>query len=780
MIIASSHYLAGYAHRTLPFAFVRAMERHAEKNKISPIGPSLKLFECFCDIAKIKFNYTTLSRKKVFTKIVNCFVGAILSDNFVKGSPDTKRRWIKRFIDCLSYLRAEVPGMPVISLDTADSERCKLEWENLSGKNFEHLDQHAVHYWKGWPIVALTGAPAYLKLSMLWHSHGPKFTEDLYQAWNAFVGKNAKPSTTEINRFCEFLAKNSDAWPISTFKNPLELKQLFLSYMREFFTSGSTQGSQKKQKNQEAKSAQTQHSIIMSWNIFISNVETAFIAPGLWARPFTPLPRIQKRDQIGALKHKIKVNDQGIEVQNQLITEIPLHITDNEAVELIFHKVEYDISVVQSWALTQSKSLYERASRRKDLAKIGKPYTPGQPKRPSKQNTPLEDHCATFEAYGLPANLSEFRRQYGEKSIQTTMAYDLGIPTAGTLFAHQCLLVSAHPKITHHSILNLELYNPNGVVSGFLPTDTGYQLTCYKDRRGAKLSEIKIDLTEESARWVKEVIEITQPLRDKLRKENDDSWRYLFLSCSDAFSSPGKTNKAWTPNSLKKHPNLRARIEQQFEPHTPLRGEELVNYISRVSLARLRASCGVAVYLKTRDVKEMAKALGHAKHSAQLLAHYLPQSLLAFFQSRWVRIFQKGFIVLAMKDSPYLLKATSFTSMAELDVFLKNHTIKEIPEHLEDPERTGTQRPDIAHNQGQIHIGIGAGSLAALLSLELAVKQALRPRDVCGKAKYWAEFASVLTAEIERDNDGVLHEHLASARQQCDAARMEELIYDAA
>lgn len=763
MIISSSQYLSAFAHRKLPASFVRAMKRHAEENKIPAIATPLKLFECFCDVTRIKFGYTSLSRKRVLIKTVQGFVGALLSDSFTEGHPPTKANWAQKFIDTLSHLRKEVPGMPDITAIPANIDACKEQWRKLSENSYKNLDPSAVRYWSSWPIKASTGSPAYLKLSELWHSHGQKFTDDLYHAWKSFTGKSAVVSTTEINRFCKFLAANANTWPASTFADPIAIKHLFMSYMRDYFSRDNSRNSL---------------SLVRGWNSFISNIEGVFIGPGLWARPFTSLPRIQIQATTGA-KHKLKVNDHGVEVQNQLITEIPLHITDSEAIELLFHKVDYDISVVRCWALAESKSLFERARRRTELAKIGQPYIPGQP-RPTKRGTLFQDHCATFEVNGFPKSPVEFKRQYGQDAKRTPMAHELGIPTAGTLFPYQCLLVSEHPKITTRFLIKLELYNPQGVTSGFLATDKGYQLIGFKDRRGASLSEMKVDLTDDSARWIKEVIEITQPLRDELRKKNDDRWRYLFLDCGEAFTNPGETTRPWSPSALKKHPKLRARLEHQFAPHIQLRDQALVDFISRVSLSRLRASCGVAVYLKTKDVKEMAKALGHAKYSAQLLAHYLPQSLLAFFQSRWVRIFQKGMIVLAMEKSPYILKATSFESMDELHRFLENHAIKEIPAHLVDPDGAEQRHPTAAAGSREIHIGVGAGSLTALLSLELAVKHATRPCEVSGKAKYWAEFASVITAEIERDNDGTLHEHLALAKQHCDPSRMEGLIYDAA
>lgn len=221
-----------------------------------------------------------------------------------------------------------------------------------------------------------------------------------------------------------------------------------------------------------------------------------------------------------------------------------------------------------------------------------------------------------------------------------------------------------------------------------------------------------------------------------------------------------------------------------------LRGNDLKEFVKRICLSRIRASCGVAIYLESRDVKQMAKALGHAKHSANLLAHYLPEPILAFFESRWVRIFQRGMICLAMKDSPFFIEAMSFATMEELHTFLENHAIKEIPTHLENPEHIrevtkrrapvdiGIPRQSTMKVQ-QLYIQVDPGMLTTLLSLEQAVAKAEQPSRVSGKARYWAEFSKMVCAEIERDNDGLLKAHLHTAKNNVDPTRMEALIYAA-
>ncbi len=175
----------------------------------------------------------------------------------------------------------------------------------------------------------------------------------------------------------------------------------------------------------------------------------------------------------------------------------------------------------------------------------------------------------------------------------------------------------------------------------------------------------------------------------------------------------------------------------------------------------------------------MAKALGHARYDTLLMRRYLPEAILAFFQTRWIRIFQKGFICEAMKDSPYLLEAANFSNIEELHSFLANHALKLIPHHLSNPEHT-TAENEINTDQRvkQVLISIDPGIMTALVSLEKAVDIALTPEKVCGRATYWADLSRKVVAEINRGNDYLLKQHLSDALTHCNPEKMKELIYE--
>ncbi|MNC81633.1 hypothetical protein D3C75_1348210 [compost metagenome] len=67
-----------------------------------------------------------------------------------------------------------------------------------------------------------------------------------------------------------------------------------------------------------------------------------------------------------------------------------------------------------------------------------------------------------------------------------------------------------------------------------------------------------------------------------------------------------------------------------------------------------------------------------------------------------------------------------------------------------------------------------------MLSLEAAVKNPKKDKEVCGLAKYWADVSKAVSDEIERGSDSLLKEHLNTARIHCNPSQMEKVIYVAA
>ncbi|KXS54191.1 MAG: hypothetical protein AWU57_1437, partial [Marinobacter sp. T13-3] len=648
----------------------------------------------------------------------------------------------------------------------------ETEWNEIAAEELDlaSLDEVTLLYWGGWRTQSRKGREIFLEFHELYHSHGREFTVQHYTRWLKFNSKQSAPNTRIINRFARFLNANAEKWPTSTFDDPIKITKCFKDFLKDNFLTA----------HQENRNLTAE---IKAWNRFISNIDEVFFQSGTWPEPFGEgIPKLSLREVAGA-QTRVSRNDSGVEVHDKLITEVPLQFTDDQAIELIFSQIRKDLDLIEAWATAQAWSLRKRQLKRKQLAKQGSPFAPNF-MNPSKArelkyipDDALPDLCARFEHHGYLIHKPDQSLDVLYCCLQRQpLAYQFGLPTVDSLFPFMCLLVLKYPKITHSFLQDLELYDKNNQLSGFVKTDSGYQLTGYKDRRKKHHAEQKILLSARSAVLVHQVIQITQPLRDYLRKNGDNNWRKLFLTCGKSFGYPKAGHMTyWSGNVLS---SKFSELEDQFGKFTNLKGERLKKFLCRVTLGSIRASKAVQIYLDTKSVQQMAEALGHLKYNPKLLSHYLPDSILAFFQTRWIRIFQKAFICEAMKDSPYLLKATEFQSMEELHEFLKNHAIKEIPEHLSDPL---IDRHSLAiESNDQVVISIDKGILTALLSLDRAVETAKKKENLSGLAIYWSTISKLIEKEIIKNNDHLLRQHLVAAKENIDPKKMEELIYDTA
>jgi hypothetical protein len=118
--------------------------------------------------------------------------------------------------------------------------------------------------------------------------------------------------------------------------------------------------------------------------------------------------------------------------------------------------------------------------------------------------------------------------------------------------------------------------------------------------------------------------------------------------------------------------------------------------------------------------------------------------------------FQKAIICEAMKDSEYLLEATKFEKIDDLHEFLTNHALKNIPKSVMSDHIDNRQKmieKSNSDDNSQIYFSVDKGILVALMSLENAVKFAMKNKTINGYAKYWSKVSELITKEIERGND---------------------------
>jgi hypothetical protein len=752
-IITNTGYLHHYPFLALSDDVVTAMGQ-APSTPYTTSVP-IKLFEVFCHVTDTRVCYADLSSKQ-FRLTVKRFLGTLYHKDLVDSHPFTQTTYRKAFIQILDSLRSKIPTLIDTDWTLLDVEP-DISYLSLADTKLNHS---LIRYWNGWQVCSGKKASSYLKLSPLWLSHGQAFTEQFYEQCKEHLESGNIRLSSVINKFVRYLALNSEQWPPSTFYNPTTVRHVFLGFMRFYFLEA----------NDNSKDLIAQN---VAFAQFINLCTRAFIESGVWATPFERLPKPEIKRPPGT-QSNIRKSETGVLVHDKLLTEIPISITDNQAIDILFKKIDSDLNTIRQWALEQVSDFKIRIERRNKLAKTGTPSSYGGGNK-TIHRIGLANICATFNRDGFITSKTYTKRAFGDVTTVDETSKLLALPTTDSLFPFQCLLVMNHPEITESFLKNLELYNPENKRTGFIEDGNESTLVSYKDRKGKNLSLQAIRLTQEETAWIRLIIDITSPLREALRSRNDKRWRELFLTCGQGFADPGSMKPPrWYLSRLKSEQTIRDRVTTMFHPHTHLRDEALLKFIDRISLTSIRSSAGVSVYLQTGDGEKMSQVLGHTEYNPELLRRYLPDPILEFFQSRWVRIFQKAIICETMKSSPHLAQATKFESMDELHEFLQNHALSELPSHIKDPEGINAFR----ECSSELFISVNPGALGALMSLESAVNNAKKPNLVSGKAKYWASISKHIVTHIKSGTDSLLKKHLNSAIQHINPNQMAKLIYE--
>ncbi|QFG32500.1 hypothetical protein F6476_26725 [Pseudomonas umsongensis] len=764
-IIKGSLALVNYPFTTLPPDVLSLMHRCYAPIALDGMGQMTKLFDAYCSITQTKITYLGLSMPG-FEQTVRGYLGALSDPSFVDLSRGMRNHYAREFVRLLDEMAKEIPLLPTF--------KGKDGWPKPNARHWtaakQHLDPEAVRFWNGWPVETASDKTIYISLARVWLSHGAEFAEDVYKCLSQHTIKMKRPRCSELSAFLNFIADHSERWPVNIFRDPIQIKQAFLDFMVWYFTDQHNQG------NDLATATK-------SYAAFIKLVDSTMIASGLWVKPFSgSLPKPKVVSVPGANTNK-KKNKKGEVIKHKLITEVPYEVTDSQAIDLLFKVIKADNDILYRWASSKAWKTSNAQKARDRLAKAGSPKSIIYATHATLEDVEPEDVCAAFNMHGFAYVNKDFSKRFGKNITREWLNTFLKLPTPDDLYPFKLLMVNAYPCITQSFLDNFELYNEKGDLTGFLKLDGYYQLTGYKDRKGGALSEIKINLKPRDAVRVRQIIRSTQPLRDFLKSEGNDAWRYLFISCARGLTYPTKmmpTN--WSEGTLA---TRYQHLTEEFGAYLKLPIEEIEEYICRISITSLRATRAVLLYIENNSLSETAKALGHNNVLPELLSSYLPEPILAFFQTRWIRAFQRGIICRAMKDSKYLLQVSNFQSMEELHQFLENNALKDIPERMRDPEAFKNPRASKGQNDDEdsadrVVISVDVGILTTLLSLEEAVRNSTRRDEISAKALYWAKMTSLLVNEITEGYQYDLQDYLTTAQSQIDPAQMEALIYASA
>ena len=694
-------------------------------NKSDLLNPLINLFDGYLGITGQSITYLSLF-KNTANELFSGFIGALLCETFVATSRSTRDNYVRTILKTLKAISFNIPNLT----SEIDQDTALILWRGM------RIDPLQREYYQGWRVESKTGEEgSHLKLAWVWNNLGPEVARALHKAANDFTQRYELKSQGNfvpvLNELLIYMECNHPEITEKHLANLHYTTKFIDGFCSAFFVS----------KQEVGRCLLT---TIKRWADARPFLESTLLDSGVLAKPYRNIPYFETKRKTGAESNLVK-NKEGVIVKNKLIVDVPLHLTDDEVIKLIFKKINKDVDTVLNWAQQEASSIYERCTM----------------------------NGTKFDYMDFELTTNQIASKYGislkRKEKTVDLAHRLGLPTSYSLEPFVYLLIKERPKITESFLFSLELYDKHGNFVGLEKTDACTYLLGCKKRRGGERALQKVELNKKSITLVNQIIKLTEPLRKYLKAKGDDNYRYLFLSCITGFFHPIPIQNSLDPKE--ESAALERRFNQFIESADNCDDREVKELVKRLTPTKFRATIGVQVYLETGSTKAMSEALGHINYKPELLSHYLPEPILQFFQSRWIRIFQKGIVCEAMKDSPLLLRASNFKTMDELDLFLNNHVLS-LPD---DPVETGA---DENIDVGRVYISVDENILTALLSLESAVASADHNK-ISAKAIYWSKFTSFLTVEIEKNSfDPEMNLALENARNNVDPALMQGLIYN--
>lgn len=725
--------------------------------------PLLKLLECYLCVNRQRLGCSKTGTLRI-GRLYEEFVGAIYSPHFLLATV-INRYVLARAWNALVFAIDALGLAEVRTYFKPSSTHVMSEIESLVEVfNVRALDADEVFFWRSSQIQRRDNALIWVPLRPIGVRYGRSFCEYIHTACHTHIfAQNGR--IIEVNSFLEFLANLPPNYTLESFRGREVMEVIWKKFKRHFVEVN--------------LGPSTYQSLVAGWRMFLGFALTHLNGVGPFGKAKWGLTRLPSMDG-GVHGPNIVVKPDGTLVAQKLLIEVPLEVTDDAALQIIFKELGDRVRTISKWARISADAIWERQVFRVESASNGDAESLRITNVKCFTNTQIACMAAKLEKFGFvhtDAKASPLAQPLNDAAFQ------LGLPVTGALLPHMALLVIAHPELTPSFFDSCELYDKSGQVNGVVQTNNGLLLQGHKLRRGANLAQQVIHLTSETEELVNQIIALTTPLRNFLKARGDDNWRKLFLSCGPGFGYP----KGIKATGLTSEKNRVKELEDDFVAMGLVTEAEVSGFVGRFSLTSLRASTAVLSYIENPDIAAMAKKLGHAKYSPALLARYMPAPLLAFFQQRWVRLFQCAIVATAMEKSDFRLRASGFDTMDKLHEFLKNHALKlRLRCAVASAKDSNFERPDsVAPNAvdagsiaaDEVVFGVSVENLTILLSLSMAINESQRP--IAQTARYWATYGERLVAHIDNcdENRADLHAFLAQARALASPAIVRGMIH---
>ncbi|MDK2608997.1 hypothetical protein QO230_19385 [Vibrio vulnificus] len=658
-----SNYLALAAESSIPPQFIQ---------------PTLNIYAAYCYLVK-QGDYSALEILNDASSLNAHFQSLI---GFVYNYDDITIKHRYMIVNQLKKLFCYIAQDKHLTLDEVKLSSLKITEEVSSClAQFRELniDKTKADYLDGWQVVSKEGKEHEAHLDTLYVNFGEAFTNKVHLALKnyAFTQKSSSLAQALIALKKLFVGiatvyNDQDGLTIEALLSRNHVQLFFHKVFKVLFV-----------RSQAAHNCPKGFHV--RWVNTINVYTECFINTGVFAEPHKLFIVPDWKDPKDAAP-TFSIGGNATQPENlRWFANIPLKIKDEEAVSIIQQRVDRDMAHVRHVCLLKFEELLEREDRNKAFQSTGlvKPLsgTAGYEKYKNfVGEDKLDNTVATFYAHGIAAkdiNYLSFLGFHGNASQFNT---ELNLPNGSTLNVLLTLLVMEHPLITPSWLAEWDLFDVNGNMVGYKQVGNQHIAVSHKSRKGSINAQQEVVLNEFSKSIVEFLIQHTHMSREYLKQKGNVNWRKMILTA--------------TATSVIRPNRLIATLFSANDFYDWLQSETLFDKSSDItledaqaisdihSLRSIRRHRGFQIYLETRSMDAVAEALGHEKKDANLLTSYLPKPLMDFFNARWIRQFQNAILLEAMKDSVHRLDAVNMEAQ-DIERFLSNHGISNIPEHLD-------------------------------------------------------------------------------------------------
>ncbi|MBS9847926.1 hypothetical protein [Vibrio alginolyticus] len=594
---------------------------------------------------------------------------------------------------------------------TEDASSCLAQFLKLK------IDKTKADYLNGWQVVSKQGKSFEVYLDTLYVNFGEAFTNKVHLALKnyAYTKKSTSLSQALVILKSLFIGMSTvynerDGLTIEALLNSNHVQNFFHKIFKVLFV-----------RSQVAQ--RCPKSFHENWRSIINYYTECFINTGVFAEPHKPFIVPDWKDPKDAAPTFSIGGDATEKESYRWFADIPLKIKDEDAVSIIQQRLERDMAHIKHVCLVKFQELLEREDRNKAFLKTGlvKPLSGTNGYLVYNHFLgidKLDNTVATFYAHGIAAK-DHYLSFFGFYGNSRQFCTELNLPSKSTLNALLTLLVMEHPLITPSWLQRWELFDAHGNKVGYKQVDNQYIAVSYKARKGADNAQQDVVLNEFSKSIVEFLIQHTQIAREYLKKNGNINWRKMILTATaSSVVCPSCLNSTLhTANDFYDW----LQDKSLFDKRSDITQKDAQAISGIHSLRSIRRHCGLQIYLKTRSMDAVAEALGHEKKDANLLTSYLPKPLMDFFNDRWVRQFQNAILLEAMKDSVHCLDAVNM-SAEDIEEFLNNHGISNIPEHFDHGfvQKTATDNESFAFDQ--LTYTISTSLLQLLMAIRLIIE----------------------------------------------------------